>query len=232
MFVSRFPDLRSNNSPGGRPWGDGLADPFAVQPPATWADVEDDELALYWPALSLPAHDAARRTRLRQVIAQSAQGPGVPDAMRSLLFDFLERVETGHRDAVPLSHATHQSFHSGINAAYVYRQYDWAGEMFLTACWLGHLARGRACRLPVSVAARLVDTADRSGLRGASRAVDDDAIQALTEAVPGRIALFRAARRVLASGVPALVRPERSGGLSLIGLMRKPIHAFATRQRA
>ncbi|MFV0295969.1 MAG: hypothetical protein ACK5JT_07595 [Hyphomicrobiaceae bacterium] len=77
----------------------------------------------------------------------------------------LDVLAAGCRDAekplqarrATLGEAVRLSMQSGINAGYLYPDFDWAHELFLTAAWTGHVARARNAWLPRPVAECLLD---------------------------------------------------------------------------
>lgn len=98
------------------------------------------------------------------------------------------------------------SMQSDLNAAYVYREFEFAHELFLTGICLSQLARGRSVLLSPSIAGCLLDVVqNRSG---------EDVTQILIQAANAGIGLERLKRLAaesLGSGRPIIVKPKHFG---------------------
>jgi hypothetical protein len=102
------------------------------------------------------------------------------------------------------------STYASFNAAYVYPQFTAFHELFGVGAWLGNLLRGRAALMPMFVADQVLDRMGRHPVN-----IDSDLAQCdrwlahhINDAV-GIRKLVKIARRVMASGRPAIVRPNR-----------------------
>ncbi len=131
-------------------------------------------------------------------------------AIASLYRDARERSRTLGaalpEDRNDLSDALIASMQSDLNAAYVYREFEFAHELFLTGICLAQIARGRSVLLTPSVAGCFLDVVQNRG--------DEDVARILiraTEAGTGLERFKKLAAKSLGSGHPIVVKPKHSG---------------------